>query len=71
MLIGNFDGAMRQLLLNVERTGIPFESTGHPASDYPYQDDVRRALENRWIRPDEKGRYELTPEGTTALGGMR
>ena len=70
----NYDSASRNVLSNVKfKDGCPYERTGDPLSDAPYENDVRLEMERGHIMPDEHraGRYVLTPSGEIALRNMK
>ncbi len=64
------DVAMRRLLTNIKRNGVPYESAGHPAADAPYKHDIGQALQREWIEATDKSRFKLTEAGDIALRGM-
>jgi len=66
-----YDKAMRQLLLNIRKTGVPFESAGLAAADAPYLHDIQRALDSNWIIAIKDDRYALTESGNAALDIMK
>jgi hypothetical protein len=62
--------ALRQLLTNIKRNGVPYKDTGHPASNAPFENDIRDAVELGWIEKTTDVRFELTVTGKNALNGM-
>ncbi len=63
--------ALRQLLTKIKRNGVPYEDTGHPVSNLPFETDIQDALGFGWIEKTSEGKFKLTQVGENALKGMR